>query len=102
VEAGRGLLVTALGSWLERPLELRFSDAEVLSWGLEADWRATPRLRLTAKLRRLDEARERPDAAGFEWDQLRLGLGATLLLDSAPGLSIPPAVWRIPERGGES
>jgi hypothetical protein len=100
VDAARGLTVAALGSWLERPLEFRYSDAEVASFGLEADWRPTPRLRFTAKLRRFDEARNRPDAAAFEWDQLRVGLGATLLFDSVPGLSIPPAVWRIPERGG--
>jgi hypothetical protein len=100
VDPARELSVTALGSWLERPLEFRYSDAEVLSFGLEADWRPSPRLRFTAKLRRFDEARNRPDAAAFEWDQVRVGLGATFLFDSAPGQSIPPAVWRIPERGG--
>ncbi|MGH2571791.1 MAG: hypothetical protein ACRDGR_11220 [bacterium] len=100
VDPARGLTVAALGSWLDRPLEFRYSDAEVLSFGLEADWRPSPRLRFSAKLRRFDEERNRPDAAAFEWDQLRVGLGATFLFDSAPGLSIPPAVWRIPERGG--
>jgi hypothetical protein len=101
VEVTRKITAGLTGSYLERPLEFRYSDARVWTWGLEADWRASSRFRLGGRVLRLDESRDRPDAAAFDWDQIRVGIHATLLLDSGPDrATVPPAVLRIPERGG--
>jgi hypothetical protein len=64
-----GLTLTAYGSTLDRPLEFRFQEASVDVLGLDAEWSPTDRLRLALGGARYWEARDRPDAAAFDWDQ---------------------------------
>jgi len=46
---------------------------------------------------RYAESRRRPDAAAFDWDQLRCSARVVLLFGSAADLTtLPPAVRRMP------
>ncbi|HEV8599464.1 MAG TPA: hypothetical protein VGQ69_08905 [Gemmatimonadales bacterium] len=93
----RAALELALeGGRLERPLELRFQDAG-LSWaGGSADYRVGERLRFGMSVNRYWEARDRPDAASFDWNQWRVSALVSLTLRSdADRWVLPPA-----RRGG--
>ena len=92
--------VSTQASLLERPLEFRFDDAKLWTFGANVHYRPSDRLRLGLSATRYDEARRRPDAAQFEWNQLRLHFDATLFLSSAAGPALHPAILRIPERRG--
>jgi hypothetical protein len=92
--------VTGYGSTLDRPLEFRFDEASVDVVGLDAEWRAGERLRLAVGGARYWEARDRPDAAAFDWNQTRLHARVTLLLRSeADRLRLPPALRTGPRPG---
>jgi hypothetical protein len=94
------LALVAYGSTFERPLEFRFQDASLDALGLEAEWWPTDRLRLAAGAVHYWEARRRPDAAAFEWNQTRLTARATLVLRSqADVVPLPPALPRMPPAG---
>lgn len=87
--------VTAFGSTLNRPLEFRFSDAEVRYYGLDAAYSPLERLRLSAGVARAEEDRNRPDAGSLDWNQWRVNARVTLYLDSgADRLRLPPAIRR--------
>jgi hypothetical protein len=45
---------------------------------------------------RYDENRERPDAASFEWDQLRFGAKVIMTFSSADRLPLPKAISNRP------
>jgi hypothetical protein len=93
------LSVSAHGAYLERPLEFRFSDATLRSLGIASEYRPSPRLLLGLDLIRHNETRDRPDAAAFDWNQLRLSARATVLFGSDPdGPGLPPAVRQMPQR----
>ncbi|MFQ6045740.1 MAG: hypothetical protein ACE5PT_05180 [Gemmatimonadales bacterium] len=95
-ESSLGIL--AHGSWMKRPLEYRFDDAKVVSYGLRADYRYSSRLTAFAEARRYDELRRRDDAAQLDWDQLRLYLGATVAFGSGADTGgLHPAILRIPD-----
>lgn len=83
--------VRANAGHLERPLEYRY-DVSTLDWlGLGADWRSNERMTLGAAVDRWSETRDRPDAAAFSWDQLRLSLKMSwLLVSNADRLPLPP------------
>jgi hypothetical protein len=67
---------------LERPLEYRY-DVATLRWvGVGADWRPDPRLTASVGLDQWNEARDRPDAAAFDWGQTRLLVRLSWLLSS--------------------
>lgn len=92
------LAVTGHVSRLRRPLEYRFSDSEVWSFGLRLDYQPAAELRLNAEARVYDESRRRDDAGRVDWDQLRVNFGATIALGSAIGSrSLHPAILRIPD-----
>jgi hypothetical protein len=94
------LSVTAHGSTLDRPLEFRFEEASVDVLGLEAEWNRGDRLRLAVGGARYSEARDRPDAAAFDWDQTRLHARVTVLFRSdADALPLPPALRTRPRAG---
>jgi hypothetical protein len=94
------LSLTAYGSTLERPLEFRFQEASVDALGFEAEWRPMDRLRLGVGAAHYAEARDRPDAAAFDWNQTRLTARVTLVLRSqADGLPLPPAQPPLPRAG---
>jgi hypothetical protein len=81
----------ATAGHLERPLEYRY-DVSTLDWiGIGADWRAGDRVTLGGALDRWSESRDRPDAAAFSWDQVRLSFRMSwLLLSDADRLPLPP------------
>ncbi len=80
------------GGRLVRPLELRFQDA-ALDWiGAAAEWRSGDRWRLGLNVDRYWDARNRPDPAGFDWNQWRLSARIALVLRSdADRWVLPPA-----------
>lgn len=83
---------------LRRPLEFRFSDAELTVIGAEANWRPDDRWRIALSASQFNERRERPDAASLDWDQLRVSARVSLLFGSgADRLPLPRA---IPRGGG--
>ncbi len=93
-----GLLVTADGSRMVRPLEYRFDDARLWSYGVRLDYEAMQGLRLIADARGYSEERQRGDAAQFSWSQMRLNLGATIEFGSgSDSRRLHPAILRVPE-----
>lgn len=80
---------------LRRPLELRFSDADLIVYGADASWRPDARWRLEVSASRYQEERDRPDAAALDWDQFRVSARISLLFgSSADRLPLPRAVRR--------
>lgn len=85
--------ISAFGSTLTRPLELRFDDAQVDAVGVDAEYRASERLRIALTGAQYFEARRRPDAAAFDWNQFRLSAQVTWVFGSdADRLRLPPAI----------
>lgn len=78
---------------LERPLEFRYSDARARWLQAGGDIRVTPRLRLVTDLTAVDERRERPDAAAFDLDQIRLSTRLVIDIGGAAD-RLPKAVRR--------
>lgn len=89
--------VSAAFSWMRRPLELRFDEARVASSLARISWNPKSRLRASADIQWIDEERDRPDAAAFDWSHWQVALSTTFEFDSGTGAEIPPAVLRIPE-----
>ncbi len=90
---------TLYGGWLQRPLEFRFDEAEVTTWGGRGVLDVTDAFSLAGDVRLVDESRDRPDAAAFDWDQVRVGLRAIWKFSSGDR-SVPAAVLRMPRRDG--
>jgi hypothetical protein len=90
---------TLYGGWLERPLELRFDEAQVTTWGGRGTIDVTEAWSFAADVRVVEETRDRPDAAAFDWDQVRFGMRAIWKIGSGDG-SVPAAVLRMPRRDG--
>lgn len=92
------LLLTVEGARMVRPLEYRFDDARLWSYGLRIDYEAMKGLRLIGDARGYNEDRNRPDAAALSWSQLRLNLGASMEFGSGSDTrSLHPAILRVPE-----
>ena len=92
------LSLSAHAGTLDRPLEFRLDDASVWMLGAAVDFRPSGRWNLQADATRYAESRARPDAAGFDWNQLRLSARVVLFFGSeirAPGMS--PAVQAMPD-----
>lgn len=91
-------LVTVDGARMVRPLEYRFDDARLWSYGLRLDYEAMTSVRLIGDARGYSEDRNRPDAAALSWNQLRLNLGASIEFGSgSDSRRLHPAILRIPE-----
>lgn len=88
--------VMVYGNSLERPLEYRWDDSNVLVYGVQASMVARDNLTLAFTLARYDEDRERPDAASFEWDQLRAGFKVVATFSSADRMPLPKAITNRP------
>lgn len=85
--------LTAHGARLQRPLELRFNDAELTTIGVDAEYRPSPRWQLGVRAVRYHETRDRPDASAFDWDQFRVAGRISLLFGTnADRVRLPPAV----------
>ena len=88
----------AYGATLTRPLEFRLNQSELVVLGFDAGWQVQSRLRVALGAAHYDENRDRPDAAGIEWKQLRLNARVTWQLASDPDVApLPPAIRRRPE-----
>lgn len=93
--ATSALKLTADGGYLQRPLEYRYEDSDLLWLGIFADLRANDRLGVNLGGSWYNESRNRPDASGIEWDQFRAVAGVSYLIGSgADRLTLPPAVRR--------
>lgn len=89
--------LTAFATGFDRPLELRYEDAKFWSLGLDAQTEISPTLRCSLGAAYYKEDRQRPDAGGVDWSQLRLNAQVTLVLGRAADmLRLPKAVRRQP------
>ncbi|MCA9763676.1 MAG: hypothetical protein KC544_11170 [Gemmatimonadetes bacterium] len=87
------LTVGAHAARLRRPLELRFNDATVTSYGVDASYRPEAGWRFDLSGSTYHEDRDRPDAAAISWDQVRLSARFSFLIgSSADRLPLPRAV----------
>lgn len=84
------------GNSLARPLEYRWDDSKVLVYGMQASVVARDNVSVAFTLARYDEDRERPDAASFEWDQLRFGAKVVMTFSSADRMPLPKAITNRP------
>ena len=91
------LALTAYGGALERPLELRFYEANTRWIGGRVEWRASDEWRFWGDGAWVDDSRDRPDPAANSVTQVRLRAGATVILGSgADRRALPPARRRDP------
>ncbi len=93
------LRVGVQGARLKRPLELRFNDADLTSFGLDADYAPNPQWRFGIQATRHDETRDRPDASALDWDQFRLAARVEVRFGtSTDRVRLPRAVRLPPDR----
>ncbi len=97
-QARDALVVAVEAGVLERPLEFRYTDTEVVSVGGSLRWRPMAQLAADLSVQHVDERRRRPDAATIHWTHWRLSTGLQWQIGSAVGKKVPDAVLRIPER----
>ncbi|HXI21074.1 MAG TPA: hypothetical protein VNH46_08320, partial [Gemmatimonadales bacterium] len=91
--------LTLQGATLQRPLEFRFDESKVWSLGFTTRIDVADQLHLDFGADYYHEGRHRPDAATFDWNQLRLNARAVWLLGkSADLVGLPPAIHRPPSR----
>ena len=88
--------IMGYGNSLQRPLEYRWDDSKVLVYGMQANLVARDNLTVAFMAARYDENRQRPDAASFEWDQLRFGAKVIMTFSSADRLPLPRAITNRP------
>ena len=93
----RRLSVAVRGSSITRPLEYRFNEAVVRTFGIDAEYQASTAVRLGVSASRYDESHDRPDAAAYDWDQLRLAARVVLQLGRGADLQgLPPSIRMLP------
>lgn len=100
---GDHLALGVQASSLDRPLELRFDESSLVTYGAFARYAPRPRLRIELDADQYVEDRTRPDAAAFDWNQLRVSARVVFALASREELrNLPPAVRQMPEgpKGG--
>ena len=83
------LTLVGSASTLERPLEFRFSESNLQWYALSGDVRLNGQWRLVGDVAWLSETRDRPDAAGLDWNQLRASTRLVWTLGSAAD-RLPP------------
>ena len=98
---GTAVRVIAHAASLNRPLEFRFSEADLRTFGIDAEVRPSPRVRLALGASSYLEERRRPDPAALDWDQVRVtGRVAIEFGQGADERGLPPSIRRLP--GGRS
>jgi hypothetical protein len=91
------LAVTLLGSAVNRPLEVRFNEAVVRTWGVDGELQASERLRVGATVSSVTQDHRRPDAAAVDWGRVRAAVRVVLLFGSGEDLrGLPPAIRLLP------
>src|SRR6266496_4121560 len=95
--AGERVALVLNAATLDRPLEFRYDDASLKQYGVQAVYRPSHRALFQLDASRYAEDRRRPDAAAFDWDQLRFSARVVLLFGSGADFSnLPPTVRRMP------
>jgi hypothetical protein len=92
----RRVSVTALASSVNRPLEFRFNEALVRSYGVDVAFEATSRVQVGLSGVRYAETHRRPDAGAFDWNQFRVAARVVLLLGGGDYTGLPPAIRLLP------
>jgi len=93
----RRLSIALTGSSVKRPLEYRFNEAVAHTIGVDAEFEASTAVRLGLSASRYDESHDRPDAAAYDWDQLRLAARVVLQLGHGADLrGLPPSIRMLP------
>ena len=83
---------TLYGGTLERPLELRYYDAQSRWIGGRGEWQMRSDLRLWSDVARITDKRERTEANGTSLAQFRMRAGVSAALGSgADRTQLPPA-----------
>lgn len=97
-QASPDLQVAAYGGRLSRPLELRHYDATGTWFGGRAAWSFASQMSVWGEGRYIKDERERPDAGGASWDQVRIRAGVTVTLGSNADRRqpLPPARRSLP------
>ena len=88
--------IMVYGNSLSRPLEYRWDQSVVLVYGMQASVVARDNVSVAFTMARYDENRQRPDAASFEWDQIRFGAKVVMTFSSADRLPLPKAITNRP------
>ena len=88
--------VTALASSLNRPLEFRFNEAIVHSYGVDASIQPTSRVQLGLTVAYYDESHRRPDAGAYDWEQVRTAVRVVLQLGGADEAGLPAVMRLLP------
>jgi hypothetical protein len=96
------LVLRLYGAYSQRPLVYRYNDSYVTWAGLDVSLRATQQVLVGASVVYINEDRNRPDAAAFDWNQARVSAFVTYVLSAggADRLSVPDAVKRMPSAVG--
>src|SRR6266496_1577587 len=87
---GDRLTLAVHAATLDRPLEFRYDQSSLKLYGVEVLYRPSPRASFQVDASRYAEDRQRPDAAGFDWDQLRVNARVVLLFGSGADLAALP------------
>lgn len=91
--ASQAFWISAHGARMKRPLELRYSDSDLTVFGVDAEYRPTPRWRLGGEAASWREKRDRNDAGALDWNQVRVAARISFFFGSnADRLPLPPAV----------
>lgn len=94
---GERVALSLHAATLDRPLEFRFDQSSLQLYGAEVLYRPSPRASFQLNASGYAEDRERPDAAAFDWNQLRVSARVVLLFGSGADFAdLPPAVRRMP------
>jgi hypothetical protein len=101
VEPVSAVSVTAHGGYLDRPLEYRYGDSEVFSYGARVDLQPTPGIFATLGMIRYDETRGSPSTQ-LDWGHWRFSAGLTVVFGSSGNRTrgLHPSILRIPETRG--
>lgn len=91
------LTLSVMGSTFDRPLEFRFNDAVLHAFGLDAQLEPSQRVRLGLTATRYAESHHRPDAAAFDWNQVRVSARVVVLFGNGADLrGLPPSIRMLP------
>ncbi len=94
---GERLTLGLHAATLDRPLEFRFDQSSLQLYGAQVLYRPSPRTSFQLDASRYAEDRKRPDAAAFDWNQVRVNARVVLLFGSdADFANLPAAVRRMP------
>ncbi len=94
---GERLALSLHAATLDRPLEFRYDDSSLRLYGVEVLYRSSSRTSFQVDASRYVEDRQRPDAAAFDWNQVRVNARVILRFGSgADFANLPPAVRRMP------